>query len=70
MKRNSYLYFEKMNPVTCCYYKQMKTFGQEECEKNSETRFNGKYNTFLLSKSHSFSVANSLLYSAETFLKA
>lgn len=60
-----------MHAVSCYYRKrQVKTFGQEKCAKNSETQFNENYNTFILSEPHSFSIANSLLYSQETFLKA
>lgn len=60
-----------MHPVTSCYDKQqVNTFGQEKCEKNPETQFNENYNTFLWSEPHNFCIANSLLYSPETFLKA
>lgn len=39
------------------------TLGQGKCAKISETQFNENHNAFLLSGAHSFSTANSLLYS-------
>lgn len=67
-KRNEYFHLEKIHPVACSYRKwQVKNTGQENCEKNSEAQFNENGNTFLLSDPHSFSIANSLLYSQQTF---